>query len=125
MDLANTPVRGYIDALGLVDRTVGELRAAMESAGLWDRTAVLISADHGYRGVRSVDGGKIADRWVPFLLKLPGRHAPYEYRRRLETVRSAGLLLAILEGRIATPDEVAASLEEPRPQISARTARTP
>jgi hypothetical protein len=112
LDLANSPLHGYIDALALVDRTLGELRRTMEAAGLWERTAVLISADHGYRGVRSVDGGRIADRWVPFLLKLPGQHEPYEYPRRLETIRSAGLLLDILEGRVSTPADVARSLDE-------------
>jgi hypothetical protein len=113
LDLANSPIRGYIDSLALVDRTLGELRRTMEAAGLWERTAVLISADHGYPAVRSVDGGKIADRWVPFLLKLPGQHVPYEYPRRLETIRSAGLLLDILEGRILTPADAARSLDDP------------
>jgi hypothetical protein len=112
LDLANSPVHGYIDALALVDRTVGELRRTMEAAGLWERTAVLISADHGYRGDRSVDRGRIADRWVPFLLKLPGQHEPYGYPRHLETLRSAGLLLDILEGRILTPADAARSLDE-------------
>ena len=122
-DLSNSPVHGYIDALALADRTLGQLRRAMESAGLWERTAVLISADHGYRATRSVDGGRIADRWVPFLLKLPGRHGPYEYRLHLETVRSAVLILDILEGRVATPADVAMSLAGPRPQHAASIVR--
>ena len=113
-DLANAPVHGYVDALALADRTLGELRRSMEAAGLWDRTAVLISADHGYRGDRSVDGGPIADRWVPFLLKLPGQHQPFEYRHQLETIRSAGLLLDILEGRITMPAGVANALDTPK-----------
>jgi hypothetical protein len=39
----------YLDSLALADRTLGELRAALEQSGLWDRTAVLVSADHGWR----------------------------------------------------------------------------
>jgi len=123
LDLANSPVHGYIDALALVDRTVGELRRTMEAAGLWERTAVLISADHGYRGDRSVDGGPIADHWVPFLLKLPGQHEPYEYPRHLETIRSAGLLLDILEDRILTPADAARSLDEPPSGSNSRLDR--
>ena len=120
LDLANSPVHGYIDALALADRTLGQLRRSMESAGVWDRTAVLISADHGYRADRSVDGGPIADHWVPFLLKLPGQHAAYQYQSLLETVRSADLLLDILEGRIATPSQVADSLDSPARDLRTR-----
>jgi hypothetical protein len=122
LDLRNSPVAGYTGGLALADRSLGQLRRAMEATGVWDRTAVLISADHGYRGVISVDAGKIADRWVPFLLKLPGIHQPYEYGDRLETVRSADLLLDILNGRIFTPGEIAAWLERPALPSAGRMA---
>jgi hypothetical protein len=121
-DLSNSPVAGYTDALALADRTLGRLRGAMQAAGVWEHTAVLISADHGYRSTVSVDGGRIADRWVPFLLKLPGQHEYCEYRRRLETVRSADLLLHILHGDLTDPGGVAAWFDQPgRLTQSART----
>ena len=109
-DLSNSAVAGYTDALALADRTLGQLRTAMQVAGVWDRTAVLLSADHGYRSTVSVDGGGIADRWVPFLLKLPGQHEHYEYRNHVETLCSGNLLLNILTGNIATPADVAEAL---------------
>ena len=40
---------GYLDNVALVDRTLGELQKAMARSGLWDRTAVLVTADHGWR----------------------------------------------------------------------------
>ncbi|MCC6420281.1 MAG: sulfatase-like hydrolase/transferase, partial [Gemmataceae bacterium] len=46
MTLRNSPVTGYWDALELMDATLGRLRGAMERAGLWDSTAVILSSDH-------------------------------------------------------------------------------
>ena len=40
---------GYLHNLALVDRSLGELRDAMETAGLWDRTTVIVLGDHGRR----------------------------------------------------------------------------
>ncbi|HEU0178271.1 MAG TPA: sulfatase-like hydrolase/transferase [Blastocatellia bacterium] len=39
----------YYDNLELVDRTLGELRRAMEAARVWDDTIVLVSSDHWWR----------------------------------------------------------------------------
>ncbi len=39
--------RLYDGNLAYVDREVGELRKAMEAAGLWDRALIIITADHG------------------------------------------------------------------------------
>ncbi|HVR72074.1 MAG TPA: sulfatase [Vicinamibacteria bacterium] len=40
-------IRLYDGNLAYVDREVGALRAALEQAGLWDRTVVIVTADHG------------------------------------------------------------------------------
>ena len=40
-------VRLYDGNLASVDREVGRLRQALEQAGLWDRTLLVITADHG------------------------------------------------------------------------------
>ncbi|HEY7511451.1 MAG TPA: sulfatase-like hydrolase/transferase [Vicinamibacteria bacterium] len=39
--------RLYDGNLAYADREVGELRRALEQAGLWDRTVVIVTADHG------------------------------------------------------------------------------
>jgi hypothetical protein len=106
-DMRNSPVHGYNDALQLADRSLGAIRTAMQAAGLWESTTVLVTSDHGYRGSVTVDGGASQERWVPFLLKLPGRHSCYEYDRVLQTVHSADLVLEVLRGRLAEPSEVA------------------
>ncbi|HUL76060.1 MAG TPA: sulfatase, partial [Vicinamibacteria bacterium] len=40
-------VRLYDGNLAFADQEVGALRKAMEAEGLWDRTAVIVAADHG------------------------------------------------------------------------------
>ena len=40
---------GYIDALALTDKIIGDLRRSMEHAGTWDTTTMIFSADHPYR----------------------------------------------------------------------------
>lgn len=48
---------GYADQLRLVDRTVGELRRALEGAGLWERTSLALTSDHAARVKNRPDRG--------------------------------------------------------------------
>jgi len=103
---------GYLDNLKLVDRTVGDLRAAMEAAGLWDSTTVLLTSDHWFRGAEALDGK--VDHRVPFLLKLAGQRKGMVYDKPFNTVLTHDLILAILSGELKTPDQVAAWLDSQR-----------
>ncbi len=40
-------VRLYDGSLAFADRQIGAIRKLLEAAGLWDRTAVIVTADHG------------------------------------------------------------------------------
>jgi hypothetical protein len=113
--------RDYLDNLALVDRTVGELRVTLEKAGLWDRTAILLTADHGFRPDnwrgrtgwtgefdRLAAGG--ASLTVPLMLKLPrGGHAAFD--TPLSNVVSGDLALAVLKGEVSTTEQGTAWLE--------------
>ena len=107
--LGNAPVRGYYDSLALTDRVWGELRRAMEDAGVWDTTAVLLSSDHGMKHSGLLDGK--SDSRVPFLLKLPRQTAGLVYERAFNTVASGELLLEILAARLETPSQAAKWLD--------------
>lgn len=93
--LRASPIRGYWDALALADRTLGELRAAMERAGTWSNTSVLLSADHPFREALRLDGK--SDMRVPFLLRLPGEEAGAVFQPRFNTVITPDLLLELLD----------------------------
>ena len=116
----------YLDNLELVDRALGEIRTAMEDAGLWDKSVVLVTSDHWWRtnewsGMagwteeeEAISGDKEADHRVPFMLKMPGQKETLDYTEVFNTVLTHDLLLAILREEISTPREVADWLDQHR-----------
>jgi hypothetical protein len=113
------PGGNYLDSLEATDRTLLELRNAMEQAGLWDRSIVILSSDHWWRGdfwktqigwtaeETEVLAGKI-DHRVPFIVKMPGQKAGLAYSEPFNTVLTADLISAMLRKEVQTPEQVAA-----------------
>ena len=123
----------YADSLALADRTLGEVRRAMEEAGVWDGAAVIVSSDHWWRAreVWDPDTGdpeakaywhpedetmlpRADDYRVPFLLKLPGQQHEAAYAPPFNTVLSHDLVLSLLRGENHTPEAVAGWLDAHR-----------
>jgi hypothetical protein len=107
--LGNAPLRGYYDSLALTDRALGRLRRAMEAAGVWDSTTVLLSSDHAMKHAMLLDGK--ADQRVPFLLKFAGQSDGMAYEPAFNTVLTRDLLLDILRGKIANAREASQWLD--------------
>lgn len=99
----------YGRSLQLLDWTVGEIRREMESAGVWERSSVILTSDHS---LRARGGG----RRVPFLLRLAGQRDPRPFTGRLSTIVTQELALRILAGRITTADGAAAWLDHGDPE---------
>ena len=95
---------GYVHNLALADRSLSAIRAAIADAGLAARTTLMVFGDHGRRS--HADDESIADRRVPFLLKLPQSSVPVLYEERLDLLRVHDLTLDILAGRIATMEQL-------------------
>jgi hypothetical protein len=106
----------YLDNLALVDRTIGELRAELETAGLWDRTNLLITADHGFRPdmwrgrygwTQNMEriSAKGTSQLVPFILKLAGQHDHVVVDHPFSNIVSTDLAMAVLGGRISTASQ--------------------
>jgi hypothetical protein len=90
-------VEGYLDNLVLADHLFRQIRSEMERSGVWERSVVLVTADHGYRGAPLLGYPK-EDRHVPFMLKtLPGQRVTLDPRAPLATV-DTGKILAGLSG---------------------------
>jgi hypothetical protein len=104
---------GYLDSVALVDRTLGELRRTMERSGLWERTAVLVSADHGWRThLWRGDAEWTSDEeaashqntsGVPFVVKLPGQTSGVVYSKPFNTILTRRLITVILNGQLRDP----------------------
>ena len=113
----------YFDNVALVDRTLGELRHAIEQAGLSDRTSLLITADHGLRPGAwigrmgwTAELDKLTERkppeTVPFILKLAGQERPVRVEHTFSNVAAADLALAVLAGKVATAEQAAAWMNQ-------------
>lgn len=61
----------YDRAVELADRLVGEVLAALESAGIRNQTVVIISSDHGGLGTKH-GGETMAEIEIPLVLSGPG-----------------------------------------------------
>ena len=97
--------RRYLDALQLVDRTLGEMRRAMERTGVWDDTHVLLTSDHSYRRRTLVDG-KPPDTRVPFIVKVAGSDAGAAYDGHFDTVIAPQVTTALLRREITTAEQL-------------------
>jgi hypothetical protein len=117
-ELSTDPATGYGDSLILADRTLGELRRALEDAGLADRTVLLVTSDHPFRKafwkeklpveLRGLDEDE--DPRIPFLLKLPEEEGGFRHEAKFTTTVSAELLLALLRGELQRSGDVTAWL---------------
>lgn len=61
----------YDRAVELADRLVGDLLAALDAAGIRDRTVVMVTSDHGGTGTRH-GGESMEELEVPWVLAGPG-----------------------------------------------------
>lgn len=100
---------GYLNNLALADHELGDLRRSMETAGQWDKTWLILSADHSWRQSKLYDG--VRDYRVPFLVKSTGAGQSLAYSNRFNTVLTHDLILAILRGEVTNQSTTAAWLD--------------
>jgi hypothetical protein len=116
--------RSYFDNLALTDRTLGELRAAMEAAKLWDTSIVVVTSDHWWRAIHRGDWGLLPeeefvfagglDRRIPFIVKFAGQREPLFYGKPFNTILFHDWVLEVFAGRLSTPEEFQAWLDANR-----------
>jgi hypothetical protein len=89
--LRTSPDAAYVRQVEYVDRVLGEIVAVLERAGTYDRTTLVVLADHGYRF-----GGRERDPLhIPFIVKKPGQTEREDVRASLQ---GEVLLRDVLEG---------------------------
>jgi hypothetical protein len=115
----------YLDNIMLADQVMGEIRQAMEQAGLWDETVVVVTSDHRWRSeiwrfsplwteeeARLADNSR--DERVPFFVKMPGEPPKsVRYDAHFDTVNSRDLLRNIAFGKIGSSEQVVEFLTRP------------
>ncbi len=116
----------YLDNLALADRNFGDIRRAMEQAGLWDRSTVLVTSDHALRWYSG--WSEESSPRIPYLVKLAGQKRGLEYHNRFHTLLTRELIQACLLGQLRTDDDLRAWLDQrsqPAPASSSAVARMP
>lgn len=113
---------GYIDNLDLADELMGQIRRTLEQTGDWDRSTIVVSADHSYRPnddreVELIMHGK-RQPYVPYFVKLPFQHQGIRYERPLNSVITGDLLLDVLKGDVRTPEDAVKWLDAHAMQTS-------
>jgi hypothetical protein len=101
--------KGYCNSLVLADRSLDKLRQALEASGEWDKTWLIVSADHSWRDSRAYDGQR--DLRVPYLVKAPGSANGIEFATQFNTVVTHDLILTMLRGEITNGLDAASWLE--------------
>jgi hypothetical protein len=129
--LANAHSSDYLDNLELSDRTLGDLRRAMEANGTWQETTLLVSSDHPFRvsmwqatllrsdEVELATGGE-DHPFIPFILKLAGTASPLEYSPEFSSLLTHDLILAVLGNELNSSQEAAKWLDERRLTVAGR-----
>jgi hypothetical protein len=117
---------GYLDGLALADRALGEIRRAMEEAGIWNDTHFIVTSDHFIRvniwlrpGRSSAEDRELMARRkenfrVPFLVKLAGPAAATVYEPPFNILVMHDLTLALLDGEVGSHPDLARWLDEHR-----------
>ena len=100
---------GYFNNLALADNELGAVRRTMEGVGQWDKSWVILSADHSWRRSKMHDG--VRDLRVPFLVKPPGAGQALTYSNQMNTVVTHDLILAILRDEVTNQSGAAAWLD--------------
>jgi hypothetical protein len=104
-----TRVTGYLNNLVLADHELGQIRRVMETSGQWDKTWLIVSADHSWQQASDYDG-KIDFR-VPFIIKPPGAAEPATYSPKINTILTHDLILAILRGNVTNAQNLVSWLD--------------
>lgn len=85
----------YFEAVERADRLIGEMVRAIDEAGAWDRTAIIITSDHG--GIGTSHGGMTMDELeIPWLIAGGGLAAGRSIDAQIYIYDTASTALALL-----------------------------
>ncbi len=97
-DILTPGPRRYFDNVSLVDKTLGRIDDALQASGLWERTTVVVTADHWWRQAVEFDG--ILDRRVPYFVRVNGDRTRAAVNETVSNRSLRDLVGAVLGGTI-------------------------
>ena len=123
----NRGPNNYLDGLALADWTLGQIQQSIDGAGLGARTALIVTADHGWRMLwrgtpdwtpeEEAASRGIDTSGVPFLVKLPGQQSGAVFASPLDNVITGDIALAVLKRQLVRATDILRYLDvRPRPE---------
>jgi hypothetical protein len=88
----------YLDSIGSADHYLALVRQAMLDAGIWDESAIIITADEGNRLWQGEDVHTLGA--VPFLVKLPHQRRGRDISCNLDVIVLKSLIEGLLRGHV-------------------------
>lgn len=138
----SSPIAGraanYLDNLIIVDRLLAEIEETLTRAGRWDQITLILTSDHSLRTWYWEGSGAWSDEeqratggqqspYVPFVVKFAGRRQPLAYDQPFTIALLYDVVLAVADGAVSNPAELAAWLDAHRGKhptdVSRRSAR--
>jgi len=93
----------YADNVISADKMLSEIERESRKAGLWEKTAVVVMADHGWR---QMPGYHSEPGVIPLMIKMPHQSEEIRLDEELDSVLTKRLLLGILQRELRTPQDV-------------------
>jgi hypothetical protein len=103
----------YFGNLQALDMSIGTLRKTMEKAGQWQDATILLTTDHGYTLPDWPEQVPTVDQRIPFILKLPGAHAPLRSQKPFLMTSLPKLIEGLTMGKVTGPQDIEAFLDLP------------
>jgi len=107
----------YLLQVCFVDKLLGELIARLKAVGLYDRSLIVITADHGV-GFQPNDGRRLVTKTnyyeilpVPLFIKAPDQHKAVVSDRNVETIDILPTIADILGIRLPWPVDGCSALD--------------
>lgn len=109
--------RSYVDSVVLADHVLGSFLQTLDRSGLADRTALLVTGDHGWRRTLwrafpgwtkedELTGGPEIPPYVPFLLRMPGQRKPLPYPSPFDATLSRKIVRGVLAGEFRSAEDI-------------------
>lgn len=123
----------HIQQVGYTDRLLGEALRALEEAGLYDESLIVVTSDHGDSFSEGVSGRALDDAqraaaelaWVPLFIKAPGQREGRVDDRNWEHVDLLPTIADHVGVTVPWRIDGISALGEPRRTTAKRFDRTP
>jgi hypothetical protein len=99
----NNTADGYLSALALADKALGEIREAMQQSLVWDETTIVLTSDHQ---VRDKALGGNGNGHVPVLIHMPGQKDQITFDKPIRTPFLKDLITGVLDGSVTSAGDV-------------------